>query len=59
LLQEADRPPPGFALYSWAVELLERVGGPAAREMLQSLAGGAPGQPLTDEARAALRRLKS
>jgi RNA polymerase sigma factor (sigma-70 family) len=59
LLNEADRPPPGFALSSRAVELLEQIGGPAAREVLQSLAGGAPGQPLTEGARAALRRMKS
>jgi WD40 repeat protein len=40
-----------------AVELLERIGSPEAREVLQTLAGGAPASRLTQEARAALVRL--
>src|SRR5262249_22609105 len=40
-----------------AVEVLERIGTTEARQVLQSLAGGAPGVTLTEEARAALERL--
>ena len=40
-----------------AVDLLEALGTPEARALLESLAGGVPGAFLTDEARAALRRL--
>ena len=59
LLEEAGRPNPAFPMHSRAVEVLERIGGPAARAVLQSLSGGPPGHPLAEEARAALRRLKS
>ncbi len=57
LLEEAGRPDPAFPMRSRAVEVLERIGTPAARAVLQSLAGGAPGHPLTEEALAALRRM--
>jgi hypothetical protein len=40
-----------------AVEVLEAVGTPEAVALLQKLAGGAPGWPLTDDARAAVERL--
>jgi RNA polymerase sigma factor (sigma-70 family) len=40
-----------------AVEALEAVGTPAARELLRALAGGEPGARLTGEAQASLRRL--
>src|SRR5262249_5733548 len=40
-----------------AVELLELLGGPEARQLLQALAGGAPEARLTREARSAVRRL--
>ena len=40
-----------------AVEVLERVGNPEARRVLQSLARGAPGATVTQEAQAALKRL--
>jgi WD40 repeat protein len=40
-----------------AVEVLERLGSPAARQHLEALARGAPEARLTREARAALRRL--
>jgi RNA polymerase sigma factor (sigma-70 family) len=40
-----------------AVELLESVASPQARQLLQALAGGATGARLTQEARAALERL--
>jgi hypothetical protein len=40
-----------------AVEVLERLGTPAARAVLNKLAAGADGHSLTDEARAALIRL--
>jgi WD40 repeat protein len=40
-----------------AVEVLEKVGTPEAKEVLTALAGGMPEARLTQEARAALRRL--
>jgi hypothetical protein len=40
-----------------AVEVLERIGTPPAREVLQGLADGAPGALVTAQARAALERL--
>jgi hypothetical protein len=40
-----------------AVWVLERIGTPEAREILDALAHGAPGVRVTDEAEAALRRL--
>jgi len=40
-----------------AVEVLERVADPEARKVLQSLAAGAPGATVTQEAQAALKRL--
>jgi RNA polymerase sigma factor (sigma-70 family) len=40
-----------------AVEVLEQVATPAARQGLQTLAGGAPAARMTREAQAALRRL--
>jgi RNA polymerase sigma factor (sigma-70 family) len=40
-----------------AVEVLEHIGTAQARQVLQDLAQGAPGARLTDEAKAALRRL--
>jgi WD40 repeat protein len=40
-----------------AVEVLERIGTPAARQVLKTLAAGAPGATLTAEARASLERL--
>ena len=39
-----------------SLELLERLGTPAARRLLADLAAGAPEASLTLEARAALRR---
>lgn len=41
-----------------AVEVLERIGTPAARQLLATLAGGAPSAILSREARQALARLK-
>jgi WD40 repeat protein len=40
-----------------AMEVLEGIGTPVAREVLEALAGGAPEARLTQEAKAALRRL--
>jgi hypothetical protein len=40
-----------------AVEVLERIATPEARQMLQALAGGAPGALATTTAQAALARL--
>ena len=39
-----------------AIEVLERIGAPEARKLLDALAGGAAGARLTREARAAVRR---
>jgi RNA polymerase sigma factor (sigma-70 family) len=48
----------GERLLAWrALEVLERVGTPEARRMLQALADGAPGAPLTQDAKATLSRL--
>ena len=41
-----------------AVEVLERIGTPQARQLLQAFAGGAAGATLTVQARAAIERLK-
>jgi hypothetical protein len=41
-----------------AIETLERIGDAGAREVLRALAAGAPGHRITDEAAAALDRLK-
>jgi WD40 repeat protein len=42
-----------------AIGVLERIGTEQARRVLEGLAGGAPGAPETEHARAALRRLTS
>ncbi len=48
---------PGAALRAFrAVEVLEHLGTPEAREMLQTLANGAPDALVTRSARAALER---
>jgi WD40 repeat protein len=41
----------------WDVEVLERIGTPEGRQLLQQLAHGAPGARLTQEAKASLQRL--
>jgi hypothetical protein len=43
-------------LFFRAVEVLERIGTPEARQVLQSLAEGAPGALVTKSAQAALKR---
>jgi WD40 repeat protein len=40
-----------------ALEVLEHIGTPGARQVLKTLAGGAPASPLTQEAKASLERL--
>jgi hypothetical protein len=48
----------GDTLRTWrALEVLEQVGTPEARQVLEKLAQGAPGTRPTEEARAALQRL--
>jgi hypothetical protein len=42
-----------------AVAILEQIGGPQARKLLEELAGGAAGARLTQEAKASLARLHS
>jgi hypothetical protein len=53
----APGPAPALVRALRAVELLERLGTPEARRLLETLAGGQPGARLTAESRAALRRL--
>jgi WD40 repeat protein len=59
LLEVLDQPAPtGQRLQALlGVEVLEQVGSPEARDVLRALAGGATDHELTQEARAALRRL--
>jgi WD40 repeat protein len=40
-----------------AIEVLERIGSPAARRLLEQLAGGAAGHRVTEQARMALERM--
>ncbi|MBI1914556.1 MAG: WD40 repeat domain-containing protein [Planctomycetes bacterium] len=58
VLDEIERPvPSGRRLQALrAVEVLERIGTPAAREVLRALAAGAAGARLTSEARISLER---
>jgi len=44
---------------SRSLMVLEKIGSPEARQVLQKLADGAPGVPVTQEANAALKRLSS
>jgi WD40 repeat protein len=56
ILEALDRSPEHLPALR-AVSLLERIGTPAAREVLEDLSRGAPDARLTEEARASLRRL--
>jgi WD40 repeat protein len=59
LLRHAKGVPAGPRLRLFrAVEVLERAGTPAAREVLKELAGGAPHALLTREAKSSLSRLR-
>jgi hypothetical protein len=49
--------PPDMIGPTRALELLERLGTPGARRLLQELADGNPDAPLTREAKASLERL--
>jgi hypothetical protein len=40
-----------------AIQALEHIGTPAAKDLLEALAGGAPDARRTEEAKAALRRM--
>src|SRR5262249_31532171 len=59
LLGRLRGPPPSPALLraSRAVEALERIDTPEARQLLETLARGAPGARLTREAKTSLERL--
>ena len=58
LAKATDKPPAGETLRSLrAVEVLEHIATPEARQFLQKLAGGTPDARLTGEAKAALERL--
>jgi HEAT repeat protein len=48
----------GDQLRAWrATEVLEGIGTPAAQQLLQKLAQGAPGDPISEEAKSCLKRL--
>lgn len=59
VLNRAKLPPapPGLEAEIRQVEFLERLGTPAARQLLAEIAAGAPGARLTEAAAAALKRL--
>lgn len=50
-------PPPDQLRLARAVEVLEQIGDPAARQLLATLARGAPAAPVTRDAEGALHRL--
>jgi hypothetical protein len=54
---EGDDTPTSRLQLARSIEVLERIGGPSAQELLRSLAGGAPEARLTREAKASLERL--
>jgi hypothetical protein len=58
ILEGLQAPSPERLRLLRAVEVLEAVGTPEALRVLEGLVGGAPGAPLTREAKAALGRLK-
>jgi hypothetical protein len=58
LIERIDRIPAGGRAEVRAVEVLERIGTPAARELLAAFAAGAGHTGLTAEAKAAAGRLK-
>jgi WD40 repeat protein len=55
--QPTPPPPAPLRQALRAVEVLERIGNPEARQILEKLAQGSTDAPLTGEARSALRRL--
>jgi RNA polymerase sigma factor (sigma-70 family) len=60
LLEQADETPPSAERVGQIrmLELLERIGTPESRRLLEALAGGAPEARLTQDARAGLERLR-
>jgi WD40 repeat protein len=59
ILARLEAPPPPDVLQGRrAIEVLEKVATPKARELLHKLAMAAPGTPLGEDAQAALTRLK-
>jgi hypothetical protein len=60
LLARLDGPITGEKMLSAfrGIEVLEHIGTPEARQVLEALASGAPGHRITEEARASLARLK-
>jgi len=59
LLERRDKVglPPEYLRASRAVEVLEQIGTPEAKQVLEILAAGGTGARLTEDAKAALRRL--
>ena len=58
-LTTGQAPPPEVLRNIRAVQLLEQMASPEAKQLLQSLAKGAPGDKVTRQAEAALKRLGS
>jgi hypothetical protein len=57
ILAKLDSPDASTVRTIRAITILERIGSPDARAVLQTLAGGAPGAHATEEAAASLQRL--
>ena len=55
---EGVGPPREVSREVLAVQALEKIGTPEARQVLENVAQGAPSAPLTEAARAALRRMQ-
>src|SRR5262249_47714633 len=58
VLKSIDPPAPQRLRFLRAVEVLEAIGSPEARKQLERLAGGAAGIEETEDAKAALARLR-
>ena len=57
-MDKLSAPTPERLRIQRAVMVLEQIGTPEARQLLEKLSKGAEGALLTEEARAALKRLK-
>ena len=59
LLPSGRVPPPEQLRVLRALEILEQIGSPDARQVLATLAGGTPRARITEEAKACLKRLQT